>query len=72
MTSEMFEALLIAERRCIEQEHQDERIINVVYTEQAYAPSVCDECIEYAYQVIEKSNYMMGIENVMYSEARIS
>ena len=64
MTSEMFEALLIAERNCIEQGHHDERIINVVHTEQAYAPAVCDECFEYAYKLSAESNYLMiGIQS---------
>ena len=47
MTSEIYEALLIAENRCIEKgHHKDGRVINVVWTEQAYAPAVCDECLE--------------------------
>jgi len=62
MTSERFEALLIAEEHCLEQGHHDDRSINIVYTEQGYAPAVCDECLEYADKMIEAwKSQMMSI-----------
>ena len=37
-------------------------MINIVYTEQGYAPAVCDECLEYAYKIIEVlKSQMMSI-----------
>jgi hypothetical protein len=53
MTSLWHDALLIAEKRCFEKgHHHDGRNINAVYTEQAYAPAVCDECFAYAHEII--------------------
>ncbi len=52
MTSLWYEALLVAEEQCVEEgHHEDGRIIIVVYTEQAYAPAVCGECLDYAYEI---------------------
>ena len=56
MTSLWYEALLVAEEQCVEEgHHEDGRIIIVVYTEQAYAPAVCDECLEYAREIKEQT-----------------
>jgi len=55
MTSAFYEALLVAEEHCVKQgHHEGDRKINVVWTEQTYAPCVCDECLEYAYELLEK------------------
>lgn len=61
MTSPWYEALLIAEKQCVEKGHHDDgRIINVVHTEQAYAPAVCDECLDYAAKI--KNDEIMPVE----------
>ena len=65
MPSPLFDALLVAERHRIEQGHHDgSRDIYVVWTRKSYTPGVCDECLEYAYQLIEdKATKNMNIFN---------
>ena len=61
MTSAFYEALLVAEKYCVEQGHHDgNRDINVVWTRESYAPCVCDECLEYAYEILEPE----GVEQI--------
>ena len=61
MTSLWYEALLVAEEQCVQKgHHEGDRDIYIVWTEQTYAPAVCDECLEYAQKIkedMERSDY---------------